>query len=237
MGTGVSGQTKQVRSILLDAVGPVERQAIVARLRPRQYKRGQTVFNDGDHGDCLYLVQSGRIDVQLTNLVGQTISLRVVQPGEIVGELALVTPDAKRTGRACALEATETLALFRHDFDELRMNHPSVDRFLVAALAQRVVRTSELVVESLLPPETRIWRRLAVLADAYGDDVIRMSQDDLAHAAGTVRQTANRVLQLGVRQGVLAVERGMITVLDRAAIDVLAHQGTPLCRRAATEVR
>ena len=212
-----------VRSALLDALDPVERDALVARLRPRHYKRGQAVFNDGDRGDGLYLVQTGRLDVQVATMQGQTITLRVIQPGEFFGELALVHPDRLRTGRVCALEATGIMVLHRHDFEDVRARLPGVDRFLVMALAERVVRTSELVVEMLLPAEKRVWRRLAVLAAAYDTAPIRMSQDDLAHAAGTVRQTVNRVLQRGVRDNMLRLERGVIHVLDRAGVDKMGR--------------
>jgi CRP/FNR family transcriptional regulator, cyclic AMP receptor protein len=205
-------------SALLDVLNPADRAAITARLRPRWFRRGQVVFNDGDRGDSLFLVQSGRLDVQLTTSDGHAITVRVVHPGEFFGELALVQADSRRTGRVVALEAVETLALYRTDFEELRSRHPAVDRLLIAALAERVVRMSELTVDLLLPPEERVWRRLALLADAYDPEPIRMSQDDLARASGTVRQTANRVLQRGARAGVLAVERGQIRVLDRNAL-------------------
>lgn len=208
---------------LLRSVGDAEREAITACLRTHRFGRGQTVFNDGDRGDCLYLVQSGRLDVQVGTPAGQLVTLRVIHPGELFGELALVHPDNRRTGRVTALEATELSALFRRDFESLRATIPSVDRFLVAALAERVVRTSELAVEMLLPPETRIWKRLAVLADAYGSDPIAMSQETLAQVAGTVRQTANRVLQAGVRDGIVALGRGTIVVLDRDAVDARAR--------------
>jgi CRP/FNR family transcriptional regulator, cyclic AMP receptor protein len=213
-----------VRSGLLDDLGPTERASLVAHLRPRRFARGQVLFNDGDLGDCLHLVQSGRLDVQVTTPAGQTITLRVVQPGEIVGELSLVHPHHRRTGRVSALEPAETLVLYRRDFETVRREHPGVDRFLVTALAERVVRTSELVLDMLRPPEVRLWRRLAVLAEAYGDEPIRMSQDDLAHSAGTVRQTANRVLQIGVRRGILSLERGAIHVLDHAALQQLGRE-------------
>lgn len=216
--------TAAIHSPLLDSLEPAEREALIAHLRPRRYKRGQAVFNDGDHGDCLYLVQSGRLDVQVTTMDGHTISLRVIQPGEFFGELALVHSDRIRTGRVCALELSETLALYRQDFEEVRSHHPGVDRFLVMALAERVIRTSELVVEMLLPPEIRVWRRLAMLATAYQSEPIRMSQDDLAHAAGTVRQTVNRVLQHGVRHNMLSLERGAIQVLDVAAVETMAQR-------------
>ena len=180
------------------------------------------VFNDGDRGDCLHLVQSGRLEVQLSAPSGNTITVRVVQPGEFVGELSLVHDTNRRTGRVLALEPAETLTLYRSDFDELRRTQPGVDRLLVTALAERVVQMSALTVELMLPPDQRIWRRLAVLAEAYGNEPIRMSQDDLAHAAGTVRQTANRVLKHAAHLGIVSVERGVIRVLDRTAL-----QGEP----------
>ncbi len=215
----IEGGRRAVSAPLLDALGAVERDAVLARLRLRSYRRGQAVFHAGDAGDCLHLVQTGRLDVQVTTLAGQTITLRVVHPGEFFGELALVQPDSRRTGTVNALEAAETLVLSRHDFDDLRARFPGVDRLLVAALAERVVRTSELAVEMLLPPEARVWRRLAALADAYGAGPIRMSQDDIARVAGTVRQTANRVLRTGARDGLLVLERGAIRVLDRAGVE------------------
>ncbi len=47
----------------------------------------------------------------------------------------------------------------------------------------------------------------------------------LAHTAGTVRQTVNRVLRSGVREGVLEVRRNEIRVVDRVA--VAAHGAQP----------
>lgn len=180
------------------------------------------MFNDGDRGDSLYLVESGRLDVQSETASGHVITFRVIHPGEVFGELALVHPSNRRVGRVRALEATTTWVLGRRDFDEVRTSHPSVDRFLVAVLAEQVVRTSALAVELMLPPETRVWRRLAVLAEAYGDEPLVMTQDALAEAAGTVRQTANRVVNAGVRLGVLEAGRGVIRVLDRDAVERIA---------------
>ncbi|MEY2583434.1 MAG: family transcriptional regulator, cyclic receptor protein [Ilumatobacteraceae bacterium] len=220
---GFVSVTASVHSPLLDELDVRDRDALVARLRPRRYKRGQVVFNDGDFGECLYFVQSGRLDMQVTTTDGRAMTLRVIQPGEFFGELALVHPDRLRVGRVCALEPAELLLLHRHDFEELRQSHPRIDRFLVVALAERVIRTSKLVVEMLHRPEDRVWRSISTLAGAYQSEAIRMSQDDLAHAAGTVRQTVNRVLQEGVRRHILVLERGLIQVLDRDAVDAMAR--------------
>lgn len=214
----------EVRSRLLDVLDAAARKTLVSRLHRREYKRGQVVFNDGDIGDYMHLLQRGRVDEEMMTLDGHVVSLRVVQPGQLFGELALLHPNSRRLGRARALEPTETLVLYRRDFDELRLHSPSVDRFLVTALAERVTSTSRLVVELIRPPESRLWRQLAMLADAYGGEPIRMSQDELAHTAGTARQTANRVLAEGVRRGILTVDRCAIRVLDRASIDQMIHE-------------
>ena len=183
------------------------------------------MFNDGDRADCLYIVATGRLEVQASTAHGQMITLRVVQPGEWFGELALVHPGHRRLGRVCALEDSCTQLLARRDYEELREIHPCIDRLLLHLLAEQVVRASELALELLMSPESRIWRRLDDLSAAYGDDPIRMSQDALAHTAGTVRQTVNRVLQIGVREGVLEVRRNEIRVVDRGA--VAAHGAAP----------
>ena len=211
---------------LLEPLEHAERAELESRLRRRRFRRGQVVFNEGEVGDALYLIESGRFDVQAATPQGHVVVLRVLHPGEFFGELALVHPDLARTGRISALEAAETLALSRRDFDELRDRHPRLDRMLVAALADRLKRTSDLVVELLMPAEVRLWRRLCVLDEAYGPgNTIAMSQDDLARIAGSVRQTVNRLLKRAEADGVLAIERGAVRVLDRRALEQMSGEG------------
>ena len=208
--------------MVLRSLGADERAAFEARLHRRTYAVGQVVFNDGDRGDSLYLVESGRLEVQSTTSSGHSITLRVIHPDEVFGELALVLASNHRLGRVRALETAVVHAMSRRDFDAIRAEYPGIDRFLIEILAAGVVRTSNLVREMLLPPETRVWRRLVVLADAYGDEPIRMTQEALAAAAGTVRQTANRVVNAGVKMGALATGRGSIRVIDRQLAQQMA---------------
>jgi CRP-like cAMP-binding protein len=79
-----------------------------------------------------------------------------------------------------------------------------------------MVAMSDLALELVMPVEDRIWRRLAVLADAYGDELIRMTQDHLAHVAGAARQTVNRVLRQAEADGVIELTRGALRVIDVA---------------------
>jgi CRP-like cAMP-binding protein len=120
------------------------------------------------------------------------------------------------------LDAAETLSLRRDDFQQLRATKPKVDDALTEALISEVRRLAVALVDALyVPAERRVWRRLSELVDLYGSDapiVIPLTQDDLAQLAGTTRPTANRVLRSGEHQGVVALARGRIEILDVAAL-------------------
>ncbi|MGH3492841.1 MAG: Crp/Fnr family transcriptional regulator, partial [Sciscionella sp.] len=93
----------------------------------------------------------------------------------------------------------------------------------ITTMAGYVRRLSAMVLEAMyLPVEQRVRRRLADLARIYGGDgsraEIHLTQDDIAHLAGTTRATANRVLRALEARGVLTLARGHIIVLDRAGL-------------------
>jgi CRP-like cAMP-binding protein len=151
------------------------------------------------------------------------VTLSVLGPGDVFGELALVRPRHERTATVVALEAVETATLDQEAFDRLRHEHPSVDHFLVTLLARRVARLSAHLVEALhVPAEQRVLRRLLALVALYQDGplpvTIPLTQDDLASLAGTSRPTANKVLRQMEELGALQLGRGRVKVLDLAPL-------------------
>ena len=88
-----------------------------------------------------------------------------------------------------------------------------------------VRRLSDLLVEAhYLPADQRVLRRLAELG-ASGDGVIPLTQEELAHLAGTSRATVNRVLRDGQDRGELELQRGRIQVLDASRLEAHVHWG------------
>ncbi|MDQ4118686.1 MAG: Crp/Fnr family transcriptional regulator [Actinomycetota bacterium] len=209
---------------LLAGLDESERSQLFAAAEPRRYGRREVVFHEGDPGDTLHLVLSGRLAVRVTTPLGDVATLSVLGAGQSFGELALIDPDGQRTATVVALEPTRTLALRRSALLALREQHPAFDRFLLGTLAAQVRRLSSMVLEALyLPVEQRIGRQLAYLARVYGGETgraeIRLTQDDIAGAAGTTRATANRVLRALEARGAIVLARGRIVVLDRAGLD------------------
>jgi CRP/FNR family cyclic AMP-dependent transcriptional regulator len=202
---------------LLEPLAPEERRRLLAAGRRRTFARREVIFHEGDPGNSLHLVQRGRVAVRITTPMGDVATLAVIGPGQTFGELALLDETATRTASVVALDRTETWALHRDQFNQLRADHPAIDRVLVDLLAGYVRRLSDHLVQALyLPADRRVARRVLDLADVYSDQRdIPLTQEDLASLAGTSRATVNRVLGELERAGALVVARGRVTVLDR----------------------
>jgi CRP/FNR family cyclic AMP-dependent transcriptional regulator len=208
---------------LLRGLADEDRRAVLSRMARRSYRRGDTLFHEGDPGDSLHLIDKGRVAIRASSRAGDVAILVVLGRGDSFGEQALLNPTATRTASAVALETVETRVLLRTDFVELRQQQPSVERFLVEVLAAQVRRLSDQLMEALyLPVEARVVRRLADLALVYasGESAVDvpLRQEELASLAGTTRSTTNRVLQQLVDDKVVALARGRIVILDAKSL-------------------
>ena len=181
--------------------------------RRRVFGRREVVFHRGDPADTLHLVHSGRYAVRINTPLGDTVMLNLLGPGETFGEIALLDDTAPRSATVVAVEKGETRAIHKLDFDALRARHPAVADILATALALRVRRLSELLVEAHYESaDTRVLRRVAELADNGGE--VPLTQEELSNLAGTSRATVNRVLRDAQARGEVALRRGRIEVLD-----------------------
>jgi CRP-like cAMP-binding protein len=183
-----------------------------------RFAPGEVVFHEQDPADCAHVIVSGRVAVIVTSQLGQQLTFRVMGPGELFGELALLS-DGRRSATVQALETTETLAIHRDDFERVRLENPVFSDALARLLAGEVRRLSQRLREALsVPVETRVRRRLLDLAEAYGQaepgTVVPLRQEDLASLSGAARATVNRVLREEAARGVVAVGRGRVRVLD-----------------------
>jgi CRP/FNR family transcriptional regulator, cyclic AMP receptor protein len=210
---------------ILRGLSDDQQRAVLAMCSRHKYKKGETLFHEGDPGRSLHLLDKGRVAVRVSTPMGEIATLAVLRAGEVFGEQALIADDELRTASAIALEPVETLALLRRDFEDLRLQHPNVQQVLVEVLAAQVRRLSSGLLEALyLPADKRVLNRLIELCTVYETDppipagtpiVIPLTQDDLASMAGTTRPTTNRVLQEAVNAGFVALGRGHIDVTDR----------------------
>ena len=201
-----------------------ERSRVFGAARRRRFGKGEVVFHEGDQGESLHVIASGRLAARVFSPGGDAVTLSVISPGEAFGELALLNATHTRTATVVALAASETIALSRSDFATLRAENPGVEQLLVQLLARRIDELSSALLEALhVGADRRVMRKLLVLCGAYkgtapGPVTIPLTQHDLAGMAGTTRPTVNQVLQRLLADDIIALGRGRIEVLDIPAL-------------------
>lgn len=216
---------------LLEGLPDADRRAVIASTRRRRFARGEVVFHEADPADTVHFVAEGRLAARRSTAGGDVVTFAVLGPGDAFGEMAMLSPGARRTSTVVALEPAVTLGLGFAEFQRLRSSHPAMERLLVDLLAERVRRLSDHLLEALhVPADQRVVRRLSALCERYGPSdaaqpaVVPLTQSEIGELAGASRPTTNRVLRELAVAGVVVLHRGSVEVLDRAA---LAHRAVP----------
>ncbi len=204
---------------LLRPLDEADRRRVLAAASRRRYRQGEAIFREGDRGDSLHLLDRGHVAVQMTTPLGDVLTLAVLGPGEMFGELAALSSESHRTATILSIERTETLVISGDDFADLRRRHPSVNELLLQLANARIPRLSGQLLEALfVRVDKRVLRRVLALAELYGGcrtgTVIPVRQHDVAEMAGASRSTVNGALKEAEACGAIVVGRGRITVVD-----------------------
>ena len=103
----------------------------------RFFEAGETVFEEGDPGDCLYIIQSGAIELTRAGPDGVR-PLENLGPGDFFGEMSVVL-GGTRSVRARALSPTRVIELDSSTLQEMCLEQPEIAIRLIRRLAARVI--------------------------------------------------------------------------------------------------
>jgi CRP/FNR family transcriptional regulator, cyclic AMP receptor protein len=115
------------------------------------YEDGQIIFEEGSHGDWIYVIESGAVELSKAVAGGRAV-IAVLQPGEIFGEIAFLA-HIPRTATARAVGET-TVGLFDRAFLDPEYNKLSQHfQIILRTLSLRLKRTTELLLEHNIHPD------------------------------------------------------------------------------------
>ena len=209
------------------SVKQLEAVSLVARKKTLQ--RRDELFHKGDPGGEIYIVVSGKLKALTTSVEGDDVVFSILGPGEVFGEVALLgaTP---RTATVSAIEDCQLLAIDRRDFMSFLRTNPEVSVKLLAVLAMRLKRVSELVEDTLfLNLPLRLAKKLLSLSRAYGEEAaegiridLRLSQEEWGDLVGTTRESINKQMRKWTEAGVLRIDDGYVVILNPVELEKLA---------------
>jgi CRP-like cAMP-binding protein len=213
---------------LLGSVPAEDLDAVAAASRLRRYRRGQVVFTRCDPGDTVIVVVSGRLKVTMRSADGGELTLAVVHPGGVLGELGVVD-GGPRSADAETLEECQLLLVPRDAVRDVCARVPAAAQALTNSIAATLRRLTEATADLVFLDLPRRVAKVLLGQPSGADGVIRlkMSQEELAHQVGSTRQSVNAALRGFERRGWIELHDRTVTVKQPAALGRFAGAEVP----------
>jgi CRP-like cAMP-binding protein len=210
---------------LFQALQPADLDAILARAMVRRVLRGEVIRRRGDPGSGMVIIVSGRVRISLVSEDGREVTLTVLGPGEVLGEMTLLD-GGEVSADATAQEDCVLLALERTQFLRLLRANSDLCLHLMSVLCQRLRRSNTALEDmALLDLSTRLGRLLLRLCEDYGVASpkgtrieVKLSQKDLSSLAGASREKVNKQLRQWEQEGILGKDNGRMLVIKPQAL-------------------
>lgn len=173
-----------------------EMEEIVKTTKMEKFSRGQVIYEPGDPSDYMYIVHKGRVKIYRLSESGKEQLIRIMGPGDFMGELSLFSKTAF-DHYAETMEKTEICFMRQKDLQAFLLKWPSISLKLLDELSKRLDHTEKLVSSLTLEDVSkRIASYLVELAEEQNKLQVSlpMSKKDLASHLGTTPESVSRKL-------------------------------------------
>jgi CRP/FNR family transcriptional regulator, cyclic AMP receptor protein len=202
---------------------------IVQKAQLIHIDKDQTIFHSGDTFNGIYAVLDGAVRLGYIDIEGKEAVAAIVDPIMWFGEISLVD-QLPRSHDAVAAQKAIILHIHNQDISQLLASHPEF-WFYIAKLTSQKLRYAflELIAIQTQTIHQRLAQRLVFILNGYGNhieienNVIHLSQEQLAQMLVCSRQTINQELQMFEKQGIIKLSFKKIEVLDFAKLHQIAH--------------
>ncbi len=207
-----------------------ELDGLIPRIVERRLKGDTVIFHENDPGTAFFLVKTGRIKIYKTDPHGREQVLSILGDGQIFGDVPAFD-GGPYPATAETMTDSEIYLIRSEDFQDLVRQHPEVALKIIRVLGQRLRQAMELVRDlSFKQAPHRLASLLIRLAGEYGSESgegilidLPLSRQELADIVGTSRETITRELKKMEREGMLGVNRRVITITDIERLKVWAR--------------
>lgn len=199
--------------------------------RRQKLVKHEMLFTHGSVPNALYCVDQGLVRLSVTGCNGREAVLGVLEPGQWFGEASLFT-DTPHDHNAYAVVDSEVLRVPVAEFHEIVDQRPAFMLEFTRLICSRYKWALQWIDSTILQPfpvrlaqRLLTSRRILYRSAAAETDVLRLSQEDLAHMLGISRPSVNKQLKEWEARNILKLEYGRITLLDTAALERVVREG------------
>src|SRR5918911_1065943 len=156
------------RSGIFQGVDAEAAEVLVKEMDTIEIRKGEVVFSEGEPGDSLYIVLSGKIKVGRRAADGRQNLIALIGPSDMVGELSLFDP-GPRTATATAVTDARLARLKKTSLRPWLNNRPEIAEQLLRVLARRLRRTNDALADLIFTDVPgRVAKQLLALSERFG---------------------------------------------------------------------
>lgn len=184
---------------------------------------GTVLFRPGDRPPGFVLLLEGAISVTLTGRSGREIVLYEVQPGETCVQTTMcLLGEQVYSAEGTTRGMTRVIIVPPGQFRRLLESSPGFRGFVFRSFGTRLADvTSVLEQVAFVRIEARLAGELLRRADPNG--VVTLTHQELAAGIGSAREVVSRRLEILAREGLVALDRGQIRIVDSRRLREIAE--------------
>ena len=209
------------RAGIFQGVEPSAASALTSQLQPADFPSGHTVFAQGEPGDRLYIIISGKVKIGNRSPNGQETLLAILGPSDMFGELSVFDP-GPRTSSATTITEVRAVSMDRDALRTWIADRPEIAEQLLRVLARRLRRTNNNLADLIFTDVPgRVAKLLLQLAQRFGtqdDGALRvtheLTQEEIAQLVGASRETVNKALAEFAHRGWIRVDVKTVWICD-----------------------
>ncbi len=193
----------------------------------QEYKDGESVFSQGDSGDAVFYIQSGRVKLTVVSKRGKEAVVAILPEGSFFGEGCLAGQPI-RMSTARAVQKSTVVRVNKSDMLKLIHLEPAFAEQFLAYLLSRNIRMEADLVDHLFNSSEKRLARLLLLMANFGQEskpiplIAKMSQETLAEMVGTTRSRVSYFLNRFRDLGFIAYDGGGMHV-HSSLVSVVLH--------------
>ena len=186
-----------IRAGIFQGVEPHAAEVLAQALETAEFPRGHVIFSEGEPGDRLYIIGSGKVKIGRKSPDGRENLLMVAGPSDMFGELSIFDP-GPRTSSATAVTEVRAYTMDRGALREWIGKRPEI-----ADVPGRVAK-------SLLQLARQFGSQESGLLRVTHD----LTQEEIAQLVGASRETVNKALADFAHRGWLRLEGKSVLILE-----------------------
>jgi len=191
-----------------------------------KYKRGQTIFRQGDEADSVYYIDKGKVHITVASKQGKEGVIAILEPGEFFGEGCLAGQPLNMATASAMTEAA-VIRIERDTMIRLLGEQPNFSQLFMGFLLSRNVQIEADLVDQLFNSSEKRLARVLLLLAHFGKDgkmepvIPNVSQDLLAARVGTTRSRINFFMNKFRKLGF--IEYNGTLKVNSALLNVIVH--------------